>query len=283
MKNTLRFTVVTPNYNMAAYLTQTIESVLACLGPDDEYFVIDGGSTDGSVEILRRYADRLTGWVSEPDQGYADAIHKGFSRASGRYLCWINSSDFLLPGALNLAAQHIDKLGCDMIFGDDLCVGDDNRIIEYSRGDCGNLAGMMLFGEWTPLQDACFWRSDLYRKVGGLDVSMRNAADFDLFARFAVTGDVRYVPEVFSAFRRHNGQKSLANSQAYRDERTQSRQVLIAQSGYGVLRRLWLRAIYFVAVRWRAHVMHRHVWRVSGLAGQNALEVAAGTPIGRMA
>ena len=86
----MRISVVTPSFNMAPYLERTIRSVLANLGPNDEYFVIDGASTDGSLDILRRYDGSLTGWVSEPDSGYADAIGKGFSRATGDILCWIN-------------------------------------------------------------------------------------------------------------------------------------------------------------------------------------------------
>src|SRR6478735_5982184 len=99
----MRISVVTPSYNMASYLEETIVSVLENLAPGDEYFIIDGGSTDGSIDIIRKYQDRITGWVSEPDHGYAEAIGKGFQRASGDILCWINAGDVYLRGAFTEA------------------------------------------------------------------------------------------------------------------------------------------------------------------------------------
>jgi glycosyltransferase involved in cell wall biosynthesis len=120
--------------NMAAYLGATIESVFANLASDDEYFVIDGASTDGSVDVIRRYADRLTGWVSEPDRGYADALRKGFARATGDVLCWINAGDLLLPGALDAAREALEETGSDMIFGDDFYIDEAGKVISFSRG-----------------------------------------------------------------------------------------------------------------------------------------------------
>src|SRR4051812_16720794 len=102
---------------MAAYLEETIVSVIGNLAPGDEYFIVDGGSTDGSVDIIRKYEDRITGWVSEADRGYADAIGKGFDRASGDVLCWINAGDVYLAGAFKAARASIGRH--DMIFGDD--------------------------------------------------------------------------------------------------------------------------------------------------------------------
>ena len=114
-----RFTIVTPNFNMGRYLVATIESVLCNLRPGDEYFIVDGGSSDESVNIIRAYESRITGWISEPDKGYADAIAKGFKRGSGELLAWINSSDLLLPGALDCARRLLVNPTLDLIFGDD--------------------------------------------------------------------------------------------------------------------------------------------------------------------
>ena len=119
----MRISVVTPSFNMAAYLEETIVSVIGNLAPGDEYFVIDGGSTDDSVEIIRKYQDRITAWVSEPDRGYADAIGKGFERASGDVLCWVNAGDLYLRGAFDAARNLID--GNDMIFGDDFHIDEE--------------------------------------------------------------------------------------------------------------------------------------------------------------
>ena len=114
------FSVVTLNLNMAHLLPETIESVLANLRPGDQYFVIDGGSTDDSAEVIQRYEDRLTGWISEPDSGYADALAKGFRRCTGEFLCWISSGDLLLCGVLASARKALNDIGADLIFGDDV-------------------------------------------------------------------------------------------------------------------------------------------------------------------
>ncbi len=218
----MRISIVTPSYNVAPYLEATIKSVLSNLGDGDEYFIIDGGSTDGSVDIIRRYESRLTGWVSEKDAGYADAIGKGFSRATGDILCWINSSDVYLTGALD-AARNLMTRDRDLIFGDDFYIDENGRILSFSKGWVPDLADATLYGGWTPLQEACFWRRDVYERIGGIDRSLQYAADYDLFLRMSRAGRAVYVPYTFSAFRRHLGQKSISGSREYRVERFQCR------------------------------------------------------------
>lgn len=262
-----RISVVTPNLNLGRYLRATIESVLANLSPGDEYFIIDGGSTDSSVDLIRSYGSRLTGWVSEPDKGYADALAKGFARATGDILCWINAGDLLLPGALDAARRALTDSDAEMIFGDDLYVDEEGRVIFLSRGYVKNLRNAMLYGGWTPLQDACFWRRDFYERVGGINPSLRYAADFDLFFRMALHGRCQYVPLTFSAFRRHAGQKSISGSDAYQNERVKLRRdVLDRLPGSQLeksLRLLW----HGAAIRWRVHVSQRR-WRRPDLVGQ---------------
>lgn len=276
------FVIVTPNFNMSPYLAQTIESVLVNLRPGDQYFVIDGGSTDGSINVIKKYASRLTGWVSERDTGYADAISKGFSLGNAEYQCWINCGDLLLEGALDLARDLIEQSGADMIFGDDCYIDENNRVIRYSRGICKDLRVAMLYGDWTPLQDACFWKSELYRRVGGLDSNLKSAADYALFANFAVAGKTCYVPYAFSAFRRHQGQKSIANKVSYKTEKSRVRRNLVAACSDSLLMRLRLRIFNFVAIRWRVRVMHR-IWDIPSLRGRAVSELIAGIswPLGK--
>ena len=107
----------------------------------------------------------------------------------------------------------------EMTFGDDFHVDEASRVLSYSRGWVSDLRSAMLFGGWSPLQDACFWRRSLYDRVGGIDRSLRFAADYDLFLRMALAGKCTYVPLAFSAFRRHAGQKSAAGAGPYRAER----------------------------------------------------------------
>lgn len=260
-------TVVTPNMNMGCWLPQTIESVLMNLRPGDQYFVIDGASKDDSVEIIRGYEKQLTGWVSEPDRGHADALAKGFAWATGDILCWINSGDLLLPGALDAACRALTDTDADMIFGDDFYVDEEGQVIFFSRGYVKDLRNAMLYGGWTPLQDACFWKRALYEQVGGINPLLKQAVDYDLFLRMAMQGRTRYVPLTFSVFRRHGGQKSISASDAYKQERlglSRATLDLLPGSGLGkFLRLLW----HGVTVRWRAHVSQRR-WRRPDLVGR---------------
>jgi glycosyltransferase involved in cell wall biosynthesis len=262
----MRISVVTPSFNMARYLEDTITSVIANLREGDEYFVIDGGSTDGSADIIRRYASRLTGWVSENDAGYADALKKGFERATGDILCWINVGDMYLSGALD-AARKLFTGDLDMIFGDDFYIDEANQVLSYSRGWVPDLRMATLYGGWTPLQDACFWRRDLYQKIGGIDGTLQYAADYDLFLRMALAGSTGYVPLTFSAFRRHAGQKSISGSVAYEDERRRVRaREISALRSRPVLKALH-QGVNRVAMSARARLAPL-AWRRPDLVGQ---------------
>lgn len=262
----MRISVVTPSFNMAPYLEDTIKSVLSNLQEGDEYFIIDGGSTDGSVDIIRRYESQLSGWVSEPDNGYADALGKGFDRATGEILCWINAGDLYLSGALDAARQQLtDDL--DMIFGDDFYIDQNNKILAYSRGWVPNLRAAMLYGGWTPLQDACFWRRSLYQNIGGIDRSLRFAADYDLFLRMALAGRTGYVPVSFSAFRRHDGQKSISGSVAYEDERRRVRAREISAHGVAPVLTALYRGVNRIAMSARARLAPL-AWRRPDLIGR---------------
>jgi glycosyltransferase involved in cell wall biosynthesis len=262
----MRISVVTPSFNMAAYLEDTIDSVSKNLQPGDEYFIVDGGSTDGSVEIIRRHAPHLAGWISEPDDGYADALAKGFARASGDILCWINAGDVYLGGAL-AAARGLLTGNLDMIFGDDFYIDEDSKVLSYSYGWVPDLRMAMLYGGWSPLQDACFWRRDLYLKAGGIDPSLRYAADYDLFLRMALAGRAKYVPITFSAFRRHAGQKSVSGSMAYQEERRRVRAREIGARSSGVMPKGLYRGINRLAMSARARIVPL-IWRRPDLMGK---------------
>lgn len=271
----MRISVVTPSLNMAPYLEDTITSVVSNLQPGDEYFVIDGGSTDGSADVIRRQEKSLTGWISEKDAGYADALAKGFARATGDVLCWINAGDMYLAGALDAARKFLTK-DLDMIFGDDFYIDEDNRVLSYSRGWVPDLRMAMLYGGWTPLQDACFWRRDLYQKVGGIDRSLHYAADYDLFLRMALAGRTGYMPFVFSAFRRHAGQKSISGSAAYEAERKRVRTREVGAHGSRPVLKSLSRGIHRVAMSARARFAPL-VWRRPDLAGKPVTSLPCAT------
>lgn len=269
----MNFTVVTPNYNTGEYLGETVESVLRNLRPGDEYFIIDGGSTDNSVDIIRSYESHITGWISERDKSYADALAKGFSRSTADFQCWINSGDLLLQGALDSARKLLGEGSVGMIFGDDLYIDERGVIIQVSNGRVANLGDMMLYGGWTPLQDACYWRRDFYEKVGGMDPEQKYAADYDLFLRMSLQGGCRYVPMIFSAFRRHSQQKSQSGALAYKREREACQAREINRLAKGALHDLAKTLYYWPATRLRARLFMRK-FGFAGLIGQAVYGIA---------
>ena len=269
-----RFTIVTPNFNMGRYLVATIESVLCNLRPGDEYFIIDGGSSDESVNIIRTYESRITGWISEPDKGYADAIAKGFKRGSGELLAWINSSDLLLPGALDCARSLLANPALELIFGDDYHIDEDGMVLFRSYGGTNNLRNMMLYGGWTPLQDACFWRRSLYDRVGGLNPDTRYAADFELFLKFSLAGNYAYVPIAFSTYRKHTGQVSISSARLYRDERRTILRRLRGRSASDMT----LQMFYYLWLRLRSRILQPS-WNSRMHRGRPISEMVVDCPI----
>jgi glycosyltransferase involved in cell wall biosynthesis len=267
----LKFTVVTPNYNMGGYLADTVESVLCNLRPGDEYFIVDGGSTDDSVNIIRKYESLITDWVSERDAGYADALAKGFRRAGGHYLCWVNSGDILLEGALDKARMALQQSGADLIFGDDLLIDEDGRVMQVTNGHAADLRKMMLYAGWTPLQESCFWTRALYENVGGVDPEVRYAADYDFFLRMSLAGTCHYLPAVFGAFRRHEGQLSVARTALYKAEREKCRARELADLPSSPLMPV-IKAYYWLKVRWRVR-MQAKKRNMNHLEGKSVREV----------
>ncbi len=202
--------IITPSYNQAAFLESTIRSVLEQDYPNLEYILVDGGSTDGSVDILHRYADRLAWWVSEKDAGQTDAINKGFARAKGDILAWLNSDDTYEPHAVAEAVEFLrshPEVG--MVYGDANFINESGRVIgrfsaaqtDYQRLQCGYVH--------IP-QQASFWRASLWRKVGPLDPSFYFAMDYDLWVRLARVSKLYYHPRLWANFRLHNQGKTLA-------------------------------------------------------------------------
>jgi glycosyltransferase involved in cell wall biosynthesis len=203
--------IVTPSYNQAHFLEQTILSVLEQDYPNLEYLIIDGGSTDGSLEIIRRYETRLTWWISEPDRGQTDAINKGFARSSGAIMAWLNSDDLYLPGAVSEAVDYLKTHPeAGMVYGDANLVDETGTVIgqfparqtDYHR---------LLQGYVHIPQQAAFFRGDLWRQVGPLDPTFFFAMDYDLWVRLAKIAPLHYHPRLWASFRIHGEGKSVAS------------------------------------------------------------------------
>ena len=182
-----KITVVTPSYNQAQFLEKTITSVLNQGYPNLEYMVIDGGSTDGSVEIIQKYADRLDYWVSEKDEGQSHAINKGFLRATGEILCWLNSDDYFLPGTLHLVAEQLrEGTGCHALVGHCYVVYTDGRPDVLNEGRYTNHRKLLQFWQGYQMhQPAIFWRREVYEKVGLLDEDLHYIMDYDYWVRIS--------------------------------------------------------------------------------------------------
>ncbi|MCA9999452.1 MAG: glycosyltransferase [Anaerolineales bacterium] len=225
--NTLpTITVVTPSYNQAAYLEASLRSVLDQNYPALRYIVMDGGSTDGSVDIIRHYADKLTHWVSQPDAGQSDAILKGFetaSPASGDILTWLNSDDVLLPGALHTVGKifarypHIHWLTGQPANMD---VEGHLRLTSLKVGRFRSLIQRGWYhgrGLGFIRQEGTFWRRSLWQQVGGLNPALHYAMDFDLWRRFAAYAQLVTVDQHLAAFRSQPDQKTSEIDRYYHE------------------------------------------------------------------
>jgi len=201
--------IVTPSFNQAKYLEDTIRSVLDQDYPDIEYILIDGGSTDSSLEIIQRYADRLAGWVSEPDAGQTDAINKGFALARGDIFAWLNSDDTYQPGAVAEAVAYLQahpEVG--MVYGDANFINSEGRAIGRFPARQTNLRRLRQGYVHIPQQSA-FFRAALWKQVGPLDPSFFFAMDYDLWVRLAAKAPMVYVPRIWANFRLHGDAKTI--------------------------------------------------------------------------
>jgi glycosyltransferase involved in cell wall biosynthesis len=230
-----RISIVTPSYNQARFLEQTIRSVLdqEIPGTDSrdpssspsysllptphslpptpsiEYFVIDGNSTDGSAAIIQKYASSLTGWVSEKDQGQADAINKGLRQAQGEIVAWLNSDDFYLPGAIQRALRAFDENPqAGLVYGNVLSVDAESKAFNLQTFASFDLLDLMSFRIIS--QPAVFIRRSVLEQAGLLDPSYHCLLDHHLWLRMARLAPMVYIPETLAAARYHADAKNVA-------------------------------------------------------------------------
>jgi GT2 family glycosyltransferase len=206
--------IITPSFNQASYLEQTIQSVLDQDYADIESIVIDGGSTDGSVDIIKKYASRLAYWVSEKDSGQADAINKGMARAKWDIVAWLNSDDYYLPGAVSAAVKAFDaNPDAVLIYADMLAVdqnGQTFNTLRYRQLTIEDLLSFQIIG-----QPAVFMRRAAFEKAGGLDTSFHFLLDHHLWIRIAAQGRILHVPQTWAAARYHAEAKNRAKASEF--------------------------------------------------------------------
>lgn len=246
--------LVTPSFNQAAFLGAALDSVLAQQYPALDYVVVDGGSTDGSSDLIAARAGRLAWWCSDPDGGMYDALNKGFRHTRGEIMGWLNSDDLLLPGALRAVGEifarfpeveWLSSLALSTWTPSGSCVGVAN-VEGYSHAafiDRGYLPGGDRHYGWIP-QESTFWRRSLWEKAGArLDGSLKLAGDFELWARFYQHAELVGTPAPLGGFRTHPAQKSRAMD-AYLAEASTALDAVRAQTPHrpSAMRRFLLRS-----------------------------------------
>ncbi|WP_298287508.1 glycosyltransferase family 2 protein [uncultured Lutibacter sp.] len=214
-----KITVVTPNYNQADFIETTIQSVLNQKYPNLEYLIIDGGSTDGSVAIIEKYKKELAFWSSEPDFGMYHAINKGFSKATGDIMCWINSDDVLWENSLfNVAKLFSENPKMNWLQGYPSVINENGTVI-YKREQVYSKYYFYFRLHEVSFkfiqQESTFWTKELWDKTGAyLDTDYKLAADFDLWMRFFNYEKVYCTQLQLGAFRKRKGQMS-SNQKSY--------------------------------------------------------------------
>ena len=209
-----KITVVTPSLNQARFLEESIVSVLSQGYPNLEYIIMDGGSTDGSKAIIEKYSSSLAYWCSEPDQGQADALKRGFALATGEIFCWLNADDLYLPGALlaigtffathpqaealNGGAFVVDENGAPFLQG----------FWTYSEGVAATYRRLKWYGQDGIFQQSTSWRRTAFEAVGGVNRNLFFLMDKDLFVRLAMRRSFSRIPRLLACFRLHGASKT---------------------------------------------------------------------------
>lgn len=211
--------IITPSYNQGQFLEETILSVLNQNYPNFEYIIIDGGSTDNSVDIIKKYEGRLTYWVSEKDHGQTHAINKGFKKATGEIVNWINSDDLLSPGALQAVAEASDKYpDADFYFGDFTVIDHKGRKI-FSRKSPPYHFATLFWGRQLSSQPAVFFKRSVFDEIGYLDESLNFCMDTEFWIRAACNGSkFKQIKYSLGIARIHGDAKTARLQQVLHDE-----------------------------------------------------------------
>ena len=205
----MKISIITPSYSQGQYIEETIISVIEQNFPDLEYIIIDGGSTDSSVEVIKKYAKDLTYWISEPDHGQSAAINKGFKKATGEIIGWINSDDLYMPETLKTVSHLFEKNpDVDLIYGDVINFHENGKE-EYYSVKIFNPKDFISMN--TVHQPSVFWRRKLLNDIGPLDESLNYFMDYDLWMRVFFKYKTLKISQPLSKFRIHQNSKTYNN------------------------------------------------------------------------
>jgi glycosyltransferase involved in cell wall biosynthesis len=266
--NTPRFTIITPSYNQGAYLEETIHSVLNQDYKNIEYFVIDGGSKDNTLEVIRKYESRLTYWISEKDSGQSEAINKGLKIASGEFVGWINSDDILMPGTLsNVVSYFTRNPQIDFVNGYTLRIDKNSRIL-YNHFIPKQKKWYARKGVYYVAQPSMFWRKKINDEIGLLREDFHAQMDKEFLIRiFSNDFKIGYIKRILAAVRIHELTKTSMNGTIWSDDSKKIMELYGSEYGgepksygkivYGLeklLKGLYIKQWYF-GRKWKNHVV----------------------------
>ena len=213
-KNLEKISIVMPSYNQVDFIERSILSVLNQNYPNIELIIIDGGSTDGTVEIIKKYEQYIAFWISEKDQGQSDALNKGFKHCTGSIYGFLNSDDVYLQDAFKYSSLVLEKnLDKKVVFGDWLCLDKKDGIIDYNQAFDFNLNHFKYEG-FHLSATSMFWRSEVHKRFSGFDNNLYYTMDYQLILEFGINEgehSFKRVPKVLAGFRRYEGQKTSGN------------------------------------------------------------------------
>lgn len=266
-----RIALVTPVFNAGKYIEATIRSVLAQDYPNLEYFVVDGGSTDGTLEIIRKYEGQISGWISEPDKGMYDALNKGFAQTAGEIMGWISATDVLQLGGLSVVGSVFQRFPeVDWITGRPTHLNEAGMTI--------GVAGIPRWSQWrflaganrTIQQESTFWRRSLWERAGGyVDASRRSSSDFELWVRFFRHAQIYSVDALIAGFRMHGDSIGLQDMRAVYRIHDEIVEAELDRVAWGRQLRLFRRVaaaarrMRFIRYGWR-HLVERNLYRQPG-------------------
>lgn len=245
-----KISIITPSYNQGAFLEETIRSVLDQDYPNLEYIIIDGGSTDGSVDIIRKYADKLAYWVSEKDECHADALNKGFRRATGGIVAWLNSDDVYCPGTFEAVAKaFMADPDLDFVFGNSYETDEHLNIFRNDIHTRLSFAALVVLG-MTLVQPTAFWKRELFDKYGYLNCDFFFSFDYEFFCRISRHVKSRHLKKHLAKFRLHANCKSMTITHVGRENHVRIHEMYYKEACKGWPEPLVVLAMHICRAYW---------------------------------